>query len=105
MELEGSQVMVEVGIFFFGEEFLFIVLSVSRDEVILVRGIFVNIISDFDFDDGGQELEERSNINGLKFFSVVLFELSQEFKEKLGDFRENIIIGERDGVEFCVESF
>ncbi|XP_070440499.1 formin-1 isoform X3 [Equus przewalskii] len=104
MESEGSQAMAEAGISLPGEELPLTALSVSRDEVILVRGTLVNTTSDSDSDDGGQEPEERSNTNGPKSPSVVLSEPSQEPKEKPGDFRENTTTGERDGAEPCAES-
>ncbi|XP_057578113.1 formin-1 isoform X2 [Hippopotamus amphibius kiboko] len=103
-ELEGSRGEAEAGISLPGQELLpLAALSVSKDNVIVVRGTLVNTTSDSDSDDGGQEPEERSNTNGPKSPGVVLPEPSEEPQEKPGDGRENVAIGERNNAELSGE--
>lgn len=72
-ELEGRQRGAEAGIPLAGQVPLDSV-SVSGDNVVLVRGTLVNTTSDSDSDDGGQEPEEGSNTNGPE--PLILFYLS-----------------------------
>lgn len=103
-EPEGSQSKAEAGISTPGQELLpLTALSVSTDDVILVRGTLVNTTSDSDSDDGGQDPEEGGNTNGPKSPSVVLSKPSEEPKDTAGDCRENIATGERDAAECSAE--
>ncbi|XP_015451299.1 LOW QUALITY PROTEIN: formin-1 [Pteropus alecto] len=106
MESEGSQRKAEAGVSLPGQELLpLTALSVSRDDVILVRGTLVNTTSDSDSEDGGQEPEEGSNANGLKSPSVVLSKPFEEPKDKPGEcgFWENIATGEKGDAELCAD--
>lgn len=103
-ESEGSQRKAEAGISLPGQELVpLTALSVSTDDVILVRGTLVHTTSDSDSDDGGQDPEEGGSTNGPKSPSVVLSKPSEEPKDKPGDCRENIATGERDVAECSAE--
>lgn len=92
-ELEGSQRGAEAGIPLAGQVPLDSV-SVSGDNVVLVRGTLVNTTSDSDSDDGGQEPEEGSNTNGPEPPDFVLSEPFEEPQEKTGDGRRDVAAGE-----------
>uniref|UniRef100_A0A8C8Z669 Formin 1 n=1 Tax=Prolemur simus TaxID=1328070 RepID=A0A8C8Z669_PROSS len=103
-ESEGSQRKAEAGTSLPGQELLpLTALSVTRDDVIWVRGTLVHTTSDSDSDDNGQEPEEGSSTNGPKSPSVVLSEPSQDPEEKPGDPKESIAAGEIDDAELCAE--
>lgn len=92
-ELEGRQRGAEAGIPLAGQVPLDSV-SVSGDNVVLVRGTLVNTTSDSDSDDGGQEPEEGSNTNGPEPPDFVLSEPFEEPQEKTGDGRRDVAAGE-----------
>ncbi|XP_045383659.1 formin-1 isoform X3 [Lemur catta] len=103
-ESEGSQRKAEAGTSLPGQELPpLTALSVTRDDVIWVRGTLVHTTSDSDSDDNGQEPEEGSSTNGPKSPSVVLSEPSQDPEEKPGYPKESIAAGEIDDAELCAE--
>ncbi|XP_008592248.1 PREDICTED: formin-like, partial [Galeopterus variegatus] len=103
-ESEESQRQAEARTSLSGQEVLpLTTVSVTRDNVIWVRGTLVHTTSDSDSDDGGQEPEEGSNANDPESPRIVVSEPSQEPEEKPGGSRENIATGEMDIAEVCAE--
>ncbi|XP_007521746.1 formin-1 isoform X4 [Erinaceus europaeus] len=69
-------------------------LSVSTDQVILVRGTLVTTTSDSDSEDEGQELQGESNNSDSQASGMSLPESPQESTGKSGGYRENEVSGE-----------
>ncbi|XP_004687626.1 PREDICTED: formin-1 isoform X2 [Condylura cristata] len=104
MELEGGQRPAETGISLPGQELLPLrILSVSRDDTIVVHGTLVNTTSDSDSDDGDQEPEEGLSTSDSKPPAVDLSEPLQEPKESSGGDKENTPLGGTDDAELCLE--